>query len=182
VHINFQPVSSERWSDFEMLFECKGSPHNCWCTAWRKVKKTSGNPNKEDKKSLMKEKIYDDIPVGIIAYLDEEPIAWCSIAPRETYKPLGGDESLIDVWSLVCFFVKRPFRNRGIANQLLSEAIRYATESGAKYVEAYPVEPDSPSYRFMGFIQTFEKAKFKFVKKAGTRRNIMLLQLSDGNA
>jgi hypothetical protein len=30
--------------------------------------------------------------------------------------------------------------------------------SGARYVEAYPVEPDSPSYRFMGFKTTFEKA------------------------
>jgi hypothetical protein len=44
---------------------------------------------------------------------------------------------------------------------------------GAKYLEAYPVKPDSPSYRFMGFIQTFEKAAFSFVKKAGTRRHVM---------
>lgn len=45
-------------------------------------------------------------------------------------------------------------------------------------MEAYPVEPDSPSYRFMGFKQTFEKAKFNFIKKAGKRRNVMLLVLN----
>ena len=44
-------------------------------------------------------------------------------------------------------------------------------------LEAYPVEPHSPSYRFMGFISTFKKAGFRFVKKAGIRRNVMLLEL-----
>ena len=48
---------------------------------------------------------------------------------------------------------------------------------GAKYIEAYPVEPDSPSYRFMGFIKTFEKAGFNFVKKVGTRRHVMTYKL-----
>lgn len=64
-----------------------------------------------------------------------------------------------------------------LTNQLLDVAIKYAKENGAEYVEAYPVEPDSPSYRFMGFKPTFEKAKFTFVKKAGKRRNVMLLEL-----
>ncbi len=44
-------------------------------------------------------------------------------------------------------------------------------------LEAYPVEKKSPSYRFMGFISTFEKAGFEFVKKAGTRRNVMRYEL-----
>jgi hypothetical protein len=50
-------------------------------------------------------------------------------------------------------------------------------ESGARYVEAYPVEPDSPSYRFMGFKTTFEKAGFKFIKIKGKLRNVMLYEL-----
>jgi hypothetical protein len=50
-------------------------------------------------------------------------------------------------------------------------------ENGAKDIEAYPVEPDSPSNRFMGFKTAFEKAGFKFVKKAGKRRSVMLYEL-----
>jgi hypothetical protein len=50
-------------------------------------------------------------------------------------------------------------------------------DNGAKYIEAYPVAPDSPSYWFMGFVPTFEKAGFHFVKSAGTRRNVMIFAI-----
>jgi hypothetical protein len=40
-------------------------------------------------------------------------------------------------------------------------------------VEAYPVDADSPSYRFMGFVAPFEKAGFREVGRAGTRRHVM---------
>ncbi|MGA7144718.1 MAG: hypothetical protein WBY47_09470 [Desulfobacterales bacterium] len=50
-------------------------------------------------------------------------------------------------------------------------------ESGAKHVVFYPVEPDSPGHRFMGFKTTFEKSGFKFIKITGKRRNVMLYEL-----
>jgi len=176
--LEFHPVTKERWPDFESLFESKGSPHNCWCTAWRYVEKKGAKPGKNEKKTSIKTSISNNIPIGIMAYSNNEPIAWCSIAPRETYRSLGGEVSKKNVWSLVCFFIKRAFRNNGISKLLLTEAIKYAKENGAEFIEAYPVEPDSPSYRFMGFIHTFEKANFKFIKKAGARRNVMLLELN----
>jgi hypothetical protein len=43
--------------------------------------------------------------------------------------------------------------------------------------EAYPVAPDSPSYRFMGFVPMFEKARFVEIGTAGTRRHVMRLSL-----
>jgi hypothetical protein len=45
-------------------------------------------------------------------------------------------------------------------------------------VEAYPVAPDAPSYRFMGFVPVFEEAGFAEVGRAGTRRHVMRLSLS----
>jgi len=65
----------------------------------------------------------------------------------------------------------------GVSQFLIEEAKAYAKSNGAEYLEAYPVDPDSPSYRFMGFISIFEKAGFAYVKKAGTRRNVMTLKL-----
>jgi hypothetical protein len=41
------------------------------------------------------------------------------------------------------------------------------------------MDQDSPGYRFMGFIKTFEKAGFNFVKKAGTRRNLMVYKFNE---
>lgn len=125
----------------------------------------------------MQNRVEQGTPIGLLAYSNDEPVAWCSIAPRETYKSMGGDQTKHGVWSLTCFFVKRTFRKMGIASQLLTAAIDYAKENGAQYVEAYPVAPDSPSYRFMGFVPMFEKAGFQFVKTAGSRRNVMIINL-----
>jgi GNAT superfamily N-acetyltransferase len=144
---------------------------------WRKNENEKLIPGKLGKKASMKRRVHEQIPVGILAYQNEVPVAWCSIAPRDTYRSLGGDDTKKDVWSLTCFFIKRQLRGTGMAPALLQAAIHYAEEGGASYVEAYPVDPDSPSYRFMGFKPMFEKKGFKFVKMAGKRRNVMLLKL-----
>lgn len=128
----------------------------------------------------MKSRIEAGVPIGILGYHDGAPVAWCSIAPRDTYRALGGlDDSgsgtLEQVWALACFFVKREHRGHGLANQLLVAAIDHAARNGATVVEAYPVEPDSPSYRFMGFVETFSRAGFQKVGQAGQRRHVMRL-------
>ena len=122
-------------------------------------------------------------PVGILAYKDGQPIGWCSIAPRPTYiyRSLGGEDypgvSEEKVWSLVCFFVPRKLRGQGLMKQLLQEAIKTTRKRGARVVEAYPVDPDSPSYRFMGFVSNFKKAGFVETSRAGKRRHVMHLNL-----
>lgn len=170
----FRPINADNWPDFETLMESRGSPHNCWCTAWIDVEKKAG---KSEKKATMRKRVEDGTPVGLLVYANNEPIGWCAVAPRETYRPLGGDETKDHVWSVVCFFIKRDFRGQGISNQLLKKATEYASNHGAKFIEGYPVAKDSPSYRFMGFKPTFEKADFTFVKPAGSRRNVMLKEL-----
>lgn len=125
----------------------------------------------------MKKRVENGVPIGLLAYSNDEPIGWCAVAPRETYRPLGGDETKEQVFSVVCFFVKRAFRGQGLSKLFLNEAIEFAKNHGAKYIEGYPVAKDTPSYRFMGFKPTFEKADFKFIKSAGTRRNVMLRKL-----
>lgn len=170
----FRPINTENWSDFEALMESRGSPHNCWCTAWIDVGRKA---EKSEKKASMKNRIESGTPVGLLAYSSDEPIGWCAVAPRETYRPLGGDETKDHVWSVVCFFIKRTFRGQGLSNLLLAQATEYASNHGAKFIEGYPVAKDSPSYRFMGFKPTFEKADFTFVKNAGTRRNVMVREL-----
>lgn len=55
--------------------------------------------------------------------------------------------------------------------------MNHARDHGAKHVEAYPVAPDSKTYRFMGLVPTFADAGFQFVKTAGSRRKVMTLSL-----
>lgn len=61
---------------------------------------------------------------------------------------------------------------------MITAAIAYAKKRKADILEAYPVAPSSPSYRFMGFVPAFEGFGFVEVGKAGTRRHVMRLTLS----
>ncbi len=176
-NLNYLPVDQSNWADLEKLFESKGGPHHCWCMVWRKMNEGTNRANKDDKKEALKNYVATQKPVGLLCYADSEPIAWCSIAPRESYRELSGDSSLTNVWSLVCFFIKREYRQQGMTDALIQQAILYAKANGAKYVEAYPVDPESPSYRFMGFKPMFDKLDFDFTHKAGQRRYVMTLAI-----
>lgn len=170
-------VTKSEWKDFSSLFESKGAPHYCWCCAWRKVDCQSSKPSNLEKKETIRHQIVGNKPVGILCYHEKTPIGWCSVAPRDSYKPLGGDISLSNVWSIVCFFVRKDYRAKGVMRLLLKSAIKYARAQGAAYVEAYPVDSDSPSYRFMGFKPLFLSEGFSLSGKAGKRRHVMLLKL-----
>lgn len=65
-----------------------------------------------------------------------------------------------------------------MTDRLVEAAIAHARRRGARIVEAYPVDADSPSYRFMGFVSVFERAGFKTVGTAGKRRHVMRLSLA----
>ena len=80
------------------------------------------------------------------------------------------------VWSIVCFFVRRPYRGQGMLKRMIEAAAEHAFRRGADMVEAYPVDPDSPSYRFMGFVPCFEECGFVRVGTAGSRRHVMRLK------
>jgi GNAT superfamily N-acetyltransferase len=177
----FRAVDEDNWRDLERLFEARGSPKSCWCMVWRATTAEARQPDGKSRKMALRARIAEGLPIGILGYLEGEPVAWCSIAPRPTYRRLGGPDDFSDdrdaVWSLVCFFVKRQWRGHGATEQLLAAAIDEARAHRAKIIEAYPVEPDSPSYRFMGFVDTFRKAGFAKVGKAGLRRHVMRLSL-----
>ena len=58
--------------------------------------------------------------------------------------------------------------------QASCDATGRADSSGAGIpVIEFPVDPDSPSYRFMGFVRFFEAAGFREVGRAGSRRHVI---------
>lgn len=177
--LTFKPVTKATKDDFVSLFESKGAPSYCWCMAWRADKDEIKVPGSK-RKPLMVKRIDAGVPVGLLGYLEGEPVAWVAIAPKETFRGgLGGPEPQEGetVWSLVCMFTRREHRGEGHGHELIAAAVKEAKKRGATVVEAYPVDSDSPSYRFMGFVSTFEKAGFEPAGDAGTRRHVMRLPL-----
>lgn len=178
--LSFEPVTNARWPDFEALFESPGAPKYCWCVAWRTTAdEVRSHPDGKERKPLMQARIEDETTVGLIGYLEGKPAAWVSIAPRDTYRDLGGPQAQPHeaIWSLVCMYVPRKLRGRGLGQELIAAAIAYARQQGGTVLEAYPVDPTSPSYRFMGFVPAFERLGFTSSARIGSRRHLMRLAL-----
>ncbi|WP_363224360.1 GNAT family N-acetyltransferase [Mesorhizobium sp.] len=174
--ILFTEVTRSTRADFENLFEQAGGPKYCWCMAWRHLENREHASNYERRRAMMA-LIEAGTPVGIVACAEGKTVGWCSVAPRETYRKLSQeqDHSEAGVWSIVCFYVPRASRGRGLASALLDAAINHAFAKGARTIEAYPVDQASPSYRFMGFRDMFVARGFHEIGMAGSRRHVMRL-------
>jgi GNAT superfamily N-acetyltransferase len=172
-------VTEETCADFDRLFSSPGAPKYCWCMVWRRSAVEAKEKEPGSRKRRMMQRIEQGAPVGLLAYSAGLPVAWVSIAPRDTYRNLGGPPAAPGeaIWSLVCFFVPRRLRGQGIMRRLIVAAIDYAKENRATIVEAYPVDRESPSYRFMGFVPVFAEFGFVEVARAGRRRHVMRLAL-----
>lgn len=180
IKLHICPIEPKHWPDFEMLFEERGGPKNCWCMIWRDYVRGEEGNDKGDRKAGMSERIARGTAVGLLAYLDDAPVAWCSVAPRQSFKnSLDGTARVTDdgKWCLTCMFIKRAHRSKGFSNSLIEGAVNYARSQGATMLEAYPVAPDSPSYRFCGFLSQFEQHGFKMIGRVGSRRTVVAKML-----
>lgn len=123
---------------------------------------------------------------GMLAYVNDEPVGWCSVAPREHFSYLSTSRVLrpIDderVWSVSCIFILPAFRRQGISVRLLGAAVALAKREGARIVEGYPVIPynDSmpPVFAWTGMRSAFVAAGFEEVARGSPKRPIMRLYL-----
>ncbi len=178
--LTFKPVTAGTAADFEALFGATGAPKYCWCMTWRATPEEIKDDKSAARHRQILGRISEGVPVGLIGYDDGKPAAWVSIAPRDTFRGLGGPDAEDGeiVWSLTCMYVPRRQRGEGRGRELVKAAIAHARQCKADVLEVYPVAPDSPSYRFMGFVPLFEGLGFTHLGKVGTRRHIMRLTLS----
>ncbi len=182
----YYPVTVSRWPHLEQLFGERGACGGCWCMAWRlpsgKFRAGKGNKNRH---ALWKLVTLGEKP-GILGYLGKEPVAWCSLAPRQKFAFLSSSRVLkpVDgqaVWSISCLFVKKPYRRKGISVHLLQAAIEFASKQGAQIVEGYPVEPTmvkTPDpFVWTGIPSAFRAAGFNEVARRSKSRPIMRFQI-----
>lgn len=166
--MQFRPVTSERWDDFETLFGECGAYGGCWCMWWRTTRREFSRQQGEGNKRAMKQIVDSGKVPGLLAYEGETPIGWVSVAPREDYPSLNRSPNFkrVDdkpVWSIVCFYVDPAHRGKGVLTGLVAAAREYALSRGARIVEAYPREPGrriSSELAYMGLAPVFEEAGF----------------------
>lgn len=153
-----------------------------WRLTGSEFEKRKGAGNKRSMKRIVRS---GEIP-GIIGYSGGEPIAWCSVAPRGHFPRLDRSRVLRrvderEVWSVVCFFVAKRHRKRGLSAEMLRAAVDFASGKGARIIEGYPVEPRSGEtadvFAYTGLASTFRKAGFVEVARRSETRPIMRLSI-----
>jgi len=127
---------------------------------------------------------------GLIGYENGVPVAWVSLGPRQDYSKLRRSVVMkpVDdrpVWSIVCFFVDRSARGRGLSERMLRAAIDYARSCGARLLEAYPVDKDEPSHpddMFHGAKSMYDRARFREVARRKPTRPVVRKALRPGSS
>ncbi|HKB37576.1 MAG TPA: GNAT family N-acetyltransferase [Gemmataceae bacterium] len=176
-------MTRDRLADLARFSELRGRHGHgrfayCSCMRWRLPSTEFQRSTPSGRQAGLRRLVEEGTPVGVLGYLDGEPVGWCSIAPRDTYGALERSRALarIDaepVWSVACFFLDSRVRSRGFTGRLLGAAVAYALAEGASTIEAYPVEPGPRLYTYMGAPSTFLRAGFRDVTPPGRERRIM---------
>ena len=177
-----QPLTPERWADFEELFGPHGAIGGCWCMWFRLTQKEFDARKGERNRKAMKAIVNSSRVPGILAYHQGHAVGWCSVAPREEFarlersrllKPVDGQR----VWSVVCFFVAKEYRRKGVAKGLLKAAVEYVNKQGGSILEGYAVEPKAGKmpdlFAYHGPASLYKSVGFKEVARRSKTRPMM---------
>ena len=160
------PATPDRWDDVVTLLG-GASDKGCWCQAPRGF---DTGPLRHERRELLRAQLADDVPPGMLAYLDDAVAGWCGIGVRGSLPRLDHSRTIpaLDerpVWAILCLNIRVGYRRRGVARALVEGVVDYARERGAPGVEAYPVDPEggrvNTSFGFVGFTPMFERLGFR---------------------
>ena len=169
--LRIEPLTESRMEDFAAVVNPNHRQKHCWCLSHRlsaqEIRERGGEDRYEAMCSLAREKIAP----GVIAYLGDQPVGWCSISPRAQIPKLENSKLIrpvddLRVWSIICMVVRGGYRRRGVNRQMVLGALEYAKSLGAPAVEAYPVDPEGRMDLTMAYVGTrkmFEEAGFEVV-------------------
>ncbi len=188
VKVEFCPATRDSWRDIESLFGERGACGGCWCMWWRRLRAEYEKEKGEGNRRALRELVESGMEPGVLAYVDAEPVGWCAVAPRDQYPRLARSRIAkpIDdrpVWSIVCLFVDRRHRKRGLSVGLIDAARKLATARGARIVEGYPVTPrmdrTADTFVYHGVVSAFERAGFQIVARPSPTRRVVRWVISE---
>jgi GNAT superfamily N-acetyltransferase len=179
------PATLEVWDELTDLFARRAGadPRFCWCLWYRLRNKDFSASGAAEKRARLHELVQAGPPPGLVALEHDRAVGWVSLGPRIEFERIEHSRTIPRLegpepcWAVVCFVVAREARRRGIAAQLLAGAVEHARASGARAIEAYPIDPSSvPGGRiydagaYTGTRSMFERAGFHLAAPTGSRR------------
>lgn len=179
--LNVHPLTEDRWVDLEALFGPQGAFMGCWCAYWRLRHKDFRESSVAEHRAVLHDRACTGPPPGLLAYRDDEPVAWVSVERRERFAAFEHARvyTAIDdvpVWTVTCFFLREDVRGTGLTTRLLRAVKDHVRDRGGTAVEGYPEESvdlgadGTPGY--MGLVPAFVGAEFEEVGQLSNGRPV----------
>ena len=191
-HVRVVPANEASWEDVQTVFGSKGYPAQCQCQRFKSGPYGWSGTTQLERMRVLQRQTHCDNPdstvtSGLVAYLDDEPVAWCAVEPRiefprlpqarVAWKARGEVKDDPGVWAVTCFTVRAGFRGRGLTRFLLDAAVDRARSQGAKAIEGYPMINKGEEITWgeihVGARTTFAAAGFREVAHPTLRRVVM---------
>jgi GNAT superfamily N-acetyltransferase len=191
------PANDASADDVQALFAEGDAAARCQCQWFRSTPAEHRQTPRSQRLERFNDQAHFGEPratttAGLVAYLGDEPVGWCAVAPRSTYVRLrnsrmvwtGRQEDPDDdsVWTVSCFVVRRGYRRKRISYALARASVDFARDRGAKAVEGYPLitgpgKDVGSGGLFVGSTGVFAAAGFVEITRPTTRRAVMRLDL-----
>lgn len=189
--VQVQPATAARWNDLVTVFGRRGSdPSWCWCRLFLDSgadKLSSSGPHADNREALRREIMHARTPSGLIAYVDDQPVGWTRVGPRDDFPGVGANRALARVltddpgaWWVTCFAIDSRHRRAGIGTSLLRAAVTFARDYQATSVQGHPVDVDrltarrvSGSALYTGTMAMFIAADFSEIARSSPTRPVM---------
>jgi len=182
--IDVRPVGEASFDDVQTVFGTKGQAARCQCQGYRMGWYEQHSDNVPGRRELLRDQVEEGH--GLLAYLDDEPVGWCSMGPRPdfgylrqtTWKGRSEDRSDPAIWAVTCFVTRAGFRGQGVSRALAAGTVDLARERGADAVEAYPMKP-APGKDVtwgelhVGKLSSFLAAGYQIVHEPSLRRAVV---------
>jgi GNAT superfamily N-acetyltransferase len=175
------PATADCWPGLGRVFGPReNDPTSCWCQRFRR------HDEPDNRSALHREVREADVPVGLVACLEGDPVGWTRVVPRSTLPGITENRALArildddpDAWWVSCFVVRREHRGTGIGAALLEAAVLWAAEHGASVLDGHPVDTEgltgtpAPSAVFTGTLAMFRNAGFTEIGRTYRTRPVM---------
>ncbi len=189
--VTVKPLGPDLWPAFEDLFGKQGACYGCWCTHFRLPPAVRRENNRQRNKDFIRARIETGPPPGLLAFDGGKAVGWMQIGPRadvpewnnagRVSAPLEPEHQADPgIWAISCFFVRSSARGAGLSHRLVAAGVDYARDSGARLLEACPINQSKDSRSvglFVGSTRVFERAGFERIAERKAGRPLMRLRL-----
>src|SRR6478735_4395302 len=131
-NLRIVPANEASWDDLQAILT--GAAACCQCQRQRLGDHDWWHMPVTERAAILRAETHCDDPratetIGIVAYQDDEPVAWCAVDRRSVYGRLRGspvpwkerteDKDDDTVWAIACLVVRKGHRHEGLTYPLV---------------------------------------------------------------